>query len=74
MPQKGKTFFGHWRATHHIFTKEHEHELINILLFIAAPFVGLLYLIAFPIAGAATLLWLTGKTAANAFKIQPIKS
>jgi hypothetical protein len=74
VPEKGKSFFGHWRATHHIFTKDHEHELINILLFIAAPFVGLLYLITFPIFGAGMLVWGMGKAVVNAFIPRAIES
>jgi CheY-like chemotaxis protein len=37
--------------------------LKNILMFFAAPFIGLAYIIAFPFIGLALLLWMAGKAA-----------
>ena len=37
--------------------------LKNILMFFAAPFIGLAYIIAFPFIGLALLLWIAGKAA-----------
>jgi len=34
----------------------------NVVLFIAAPFVGLVYVIAFPFVGVAVLAWMGART------------
>ncbi len=33
----------------------------NVALFLAAPFIGLVYLMAFPVIGVALLVWYAGK-------------
>jgi hypothetical protein len=35
----------------------------NVALFVAAPFIGLAYLLAFPVVGFALLAWIAGKAA-----------
>jgi DNA-binding NtrC family response regulator len=42
--------------------------LKNILMFFAAPFIGLAFIIAFPFVGLASLLWMAGKAAVARFK------
>ena len=37
---------------------EHKHNVKNVALFLAAPFIGLVYALALPVVGVATLLWL----------------
>lgn len=44
----------------------------NIALFFAAPFIGLAYLLAFPVVGIALLLWIVGKAAMKSSKTRPI--
>lgn len=43
----------------------------NVLLFLAAPFVGLAYLIAFPFVGLAMLAWHAGKAVMKNDTIRP---
>jgi CheY-like chemotaxis protein len=44
----------------------------NIALFLVAPFVGLAYLLAFPIVGLGMLAWIAGKAAMKNDKVRPI--
>jgi hypothetical protein len=44
----------------------------NVALFVAAPFIGLAYLLAFPLVGFAMLAWIAGKAAMNSDKVRPI--
>lgn len=44
----------------------------NVALFFAAPFVGLVYLLAFPFVGFAMLAWMAGKAAMKSDKARPI--
>lgn len=44
----------------------------NVTLFFAAPFIGLAYLLAFPVVGFALLLWIAGKAAMKSDKARPI--
>jgi hypothetical protein len=41
------------------------HALKNILLFFAAPFIGLVYIVAFPVVGLVALAVLAGRFAAK---------
>jgi CheY-like chemotaxis protein len=43
----------------------------NVLLFLAAPFVGLAYLLAFPFVGLGMLVWLGGKAVMKNDRIRP---
>lgn len=45
---------------------------INIALFFAAPFIGLVYLLAFPVIGLALLLWIGFKAVKENKKARPI--
>ncbi len=44
----------------------------NVALFFAAPFIGLAYLLAFPLVGFAMLVWIAGKAAMKSDKARPI--
>jgi hypothetical protein len=44
----------------------------NVALFFAAPFIGLAYLLAFPLVGFAMLAWIAGKAAMKSDKARPI--
>ena len=44
----------------------------NVALFFAAPFVGLAYLLAFPIVGFALLAWIAAKAVLNNAKARPV--
>lgn len=44
----------------------------NIALFFAAPFIGLAYLLAFPVVGFALLAWVAGKAVMNNEKARPV--
>ena len=44
----------------------------NVALFFAAPFVGLVYFLAFPVVGFALLLWIAGKAAMKNATARPI--
>ena len=44
----------------------------NVALFFAAPFIGLAYLVAFPVVGLALLMWIAGKAAMKNEKARPI--
>ena len=44
----------------------------NVALFFAAPFVGLAYLLAFPVVGFGLLLWIAGKAAMKNATARPI--
>jgi len=44
----------------------------NVALFFAAPFIGLAYLLAFPVVGLAMLAWVAGKAAMKNEKARPI--
>jgi hypothetical protein len=44
----------------------------NVALFFAAPFIGLAYLLAFPLVGFAMLAWIAGKAAMKSDKVRPI--
>ena len=38
-----------------------EHQLLNVGLFLAAPFIGLLYAMALPFVGMGMIAWIGGK-------------
>jgi len=44
----------------------------NVALFFAAPFIGLAYLLAFPVIGFGLLLWIAGKAAMKNATARPI--
>ena len=44
----------------------------NVALFLVAPFIGLAYLLAFPVVGLALLAWTAGKAAMKNQKVRPI--
>lgn len=44
----------------------------NIALFFAAPFIGLAYLLAFPVVGFALLAWVAAKAVMNNDKARPV--
>lgn len=44
----------------------------NVALFFAAPFIGLAYLLAFPIVGCGMLVWLAGKAVMKNDKARPL--
>ena len=44
----------------------------NVALFFAAPFIGLVYLLAFPVIGLALLLWIGCKAVMENKKTRPI--
>lgn len=44
----------------------------NVLLFLAAPFIGLAYLLAFPIVGMGLVAWIAGKAIMKNDKLRPI--
>jgi hypothetical protein len=44
----------------------------NVALFFAAPFIGLAYLLAFPLVGFALLAWIAVKAAMKSEKARPI--
>lgn len=44
----------------------------NVALFLAAPFIGLAYLLAFPVVGLALLAWIAGKAVMNNDKARPV--
>lgn len=44
----------------------------NVALFFAAPFIGLAYLLAFPVIGFALLVWVAGKAAMKNDKVRPV--
>jgi hypothetical protein len=44
----------------------------NVALFFAAPFIGLAYLLAFPLVGFALLAWIAAKAAMKSDKVRPI--
>jgi len=47
-------------------------HLKNIALFFAAPFIGLVYIMAFPLIGLGMLVWLAGKALLANKKTRPI--
>ncbi len=47
-------------------------HLKNVALFLAAPFVGLVYLMAFPLVGLGMLAWMAGKKLYANEKTRPI--
>ena len=49
-----------------------ESRVKNIALFFAAPFIGLAYLLAFPVIGLGMLAWTAGKAAMKNDKVRPI--
>jgi CheY-like chemotaxis protein len=49
-----------------------ESRAKNIALFLAAPFIGLAYLLAFPIVGFGMLAWMAGKAVMKNDKARPI--
>jgi CheY-like chemotaxis protein len=49
-----------------------ESKVRNVALFFAAPFIGLAYLLAFPVIGLGMLAWTGGKAAMKNDKIRPI--
>ncbi len=49
-----------------------ESKVKNIALFFAAPFIGLAYLLAFPVIGLGLLAWIAGKAAMKNDKARPI--
>lgn len=44
----------------------------NVALFFAAPFIGLAYLLAFPVVGFALLAWIAAKAVMNNEKTRPV--
>jgi hypothetical protein len=44
----------------------------NIALFLAAPFIGLAYLLAFPVVGLGMIAWLAGKAIMKNEKARPV--
>ena len=44
----------------------------NVTLFFAAPFIGLAYLLAFPVVGLALLAWIAGRAVIKNEKARPI--
>lgn len=42
------------------------HTFKNIALFVAVPFIGLVYAMALPLVGLAMLLWMAGQALVNA--------
>ncbi len=46
-------------------------RVINVALFFAAPFIGLVYLLAFPVIGLALLIWIGCKAAMKNDKVRP---
>ena len=44
----------------------------NVALFLVAPFVGLAYLLAFPLVGLALIVWIAGKAVMDSDKARPI--
>ena len=44
----------------------------NVALFFAAPFIGLAYLLAFPVVGLALVVWVAGKAAMKNETARPI--
>ena len=59
-----------------VTTAEGEKPLVkyvkNVALFFAAPFIGLAYLLAFPVVGLALLAWVAGKAAMKNEKARPV--
>jgi len=49
-----------------------ESRVKNVALFFAAPFIGLAYLLAFPVIGLGMLAWIAGKAAVKNDKVRPI--
>ncbi len=49
-----------------------ESGVKNVALFFAAPFIGLAYLLAFPVIGLGMLAWIAGKAAMKNDKVRPI--
>ncbi len=49
-----------------------ESRVKNIALFFAAPFIGLAYLLAFPVIGFGMLAWIAGKAMMKNDRIRPI--
>ena len=49
-----------------------ESRVKNVALFFAAPFIGLAYLLAFPVIGLGILAWTAGKAAMKNDKVRPI--
>ena len=49
-----------------------ESRVKNLALFFAAPFIGLAYLLAFPVIGLGMLAWIAGKAAMKNDKLRPI--
>lgn len=46
-----------------------KHSFRNVALFIAAPFVGLLYALAMPLVGFGALMWFAAKALASRFPL-----
>ena len=44
----------------------------NVALFFAAPFIGLAYLLAFPVVGFALLAWIAVKAVMKSDKVRPV--
>ena len=49
-----------------------ESRVRNVALFLAAPFIGLAYLLAFPIVGFGMLAWVAGKAVMKNESLRPI--
>ena len=49
-----------------------ESKVKNVALFFAAPFIGLAYLLAFPVIGLGMLAWIAGKAVMKNDKLRPI--
>ena len=49
-----------------------ESKVKNLALFFAAPFIGLAYLLAFPVIGLGMLAWIAGKALMKNDKLRPI--
>jgi hypothetical protein len=44
----------------------------NVALFLAAPFIGLAYLLAFPVIGLGLLAWMAAKAVMKSDKARPV--
>lgn len=65
--RKGYTFTAAAKGNGHLVKR-----VKNIALFFAAPFIGLAYLLAFPVVGFALLAWVAGTAAMKNDKVRPV--
>ena len=61
-----------YKATTAIGEETLVKNLKNVALFFAAPFIGLTYLLAFPVVGLALVVWIAVKAAMKNEKARPI--